>query len=121
MEAYFVTTSRFDRPRRADHDIFHLTLLAENNAGYRNLIKVSSNAYLDGFFYKPRVDFDLLEQHREGLIGTSGCLGSAVCQRLLADDYDGRPRAGGAVPGRARARLASSSSSRTTGSPTSTA
>ena len=57
------------------HDIFHLTLLAENNAGYHNLIKVSSGAYLDGFLYKPRVDFDLLEQHREGLIGTSGCLG----------------------------------------------
>ncbi len=89
MEAYMVTTSRFDRPRRADHDIYHLTLLAENNAGYRNLIKVSSHAYLDGFFYKPRVDFDLLERHREGLIATSGCLGGAVCQRLLADDYDG--------------------------------
>ena len=84
-----VTTSRFDRPRRADHDIFHLTLLAESDAGYRNLIKVSSNAYLDGFYYKPRVDFDLLEQHREGLIATSGCLGGAVSQRLLADDYDG--------------------------------
>jgi DNA polymerase-3 subunit alpha len=89
MEAYMVTTSRFDRPRRADHDIFHLTLLAENNAGYRNLIKISSHAYLDGFFYKPRVDFELLERHREGLIATSGCLGSAVCQRLLADDYAG--------------------------------
>jgi len=85
MEAYMVTTSRFDRPRRADHDIFHLTLRAENNAGYRNLIKISSHAYLDGFFYKPRVDFELLERHREGLIATSGCLGSAVCQRLLAD------------------------------------
>jgi DNA polymerase III subunit alpha len=89
MEAYMVTTSRFDRPRRADHDIFHLTLLAESNAGYRNLIKISSHAYLDGFFYKPRVDFELLERHREGLIATSGCLGSAVCQRLLADDYAG--------------------------------
>jgi len=89
MEAYFVTHSRFDRPRRDDHDIFHLTLLAENDAGYRNLIKVSSLAYLDGFFYKPRVDFELLEEHREGLIATSGCLGSAVCQRLLADDEAG--------------------------------
>src|SRR5581483_4293889 len=89
LEAYFVTTSRFDRPRRDDHDIFHLTLLAENDAGYRNLIKVSSHAYLDGFFYKPRVDFELLERHGEGLIATSGCLGGAVCQRLLADDYAG--------------------------------
>ncbi|MEX0663998.1 MAG: DNA polymerase III subunit alpha [Acidimicrobiia bacterium] len=88
-EAYFTTGDRRDKPRRADADIFHLTLLAENDAGYRNLIKVSSGAYLDGFHYKPRVDFELLEHHREGLIGTSGCLGSAVCQRLLADDDAG--------------------------------
>jgi DNA polymerase III subunit alpha len=89
MEAYFVATSRFDRPRRDDHDIFHLTLLAETNAGYRNLIKISSQAYLDGFFYKPRVDFELLEQYGDGLIATSGCLGSAICQRLLVDDHLG--------------------------------
>ncbi|HEV2993996.1 MAG TPA: DNA polymerase III subunit alpha [Acidimicrobiia bacterium] len=89
MEAYFVTHSRFDRPRRDDHDIFHLTLLAESDAGYKNLIKISSSAYLDGFFYKPRVDFELLEEHRDGLIVTSGCLGSAVCQRLLVDDAPG--------------------------------
>ena len=89
MEAYFVTASRFDRPRRDDHDIFHLTLLAENEAGYRNLIKISSLAYLEGFFYKPRVDFELLERYGDGLLATSGCLGSAVCQRLLAGDEDG--------------------------------
>jgi DNA polymerase-3 subunit alpha len=89
MEGYFVTTSRRDRPRRDEHEIFHLTLLAENDAGYRNLIKLASYAYLEGFFYKPRLDFELLERHREGLIATSGCLGSAVCQRLLADDQAG--------------------------------
>jgi DNA polymerase-3 subunit alpha len=88
-EAYMVTTSRFDRPRRDDHHIYHLTLLAESTQGYRNLIKVSSHAYLDGFFTKPRVDFELLEQHHEGLVATSGCLGGAVSQALLADDYDG--------------------------------
>ena len=88
-EAYMVTTSRHDRPRRDEHDIFHLTLLAESNAGYRNLIKVSSHAYLDGFFMKPRADFELLEQYHEGLIGTTGCLGGAVSQRLLKDDYEG--------------------------------
>src|SRR5436190_1019392 len=86
-EAYFVSTSRFDRPRRADHDIYHLTLLAETNAGYQNLIKVASNAYLDGFYYKPRIDFELLEQHRAGLVATSGCLGGLVCQQLMAGDY----------------------------------
>ncbi len=89
IEAYQIEGSRFDRPRRADHDIFHLTLLAETNQGYRNLIKVASHAYLDGFFYKPRVDFDLLEQHGAGLIGTSGCLGGLVSQQLLRGDYDG--------------------------------
>src|SRR6476660_8621700 len=64
-EAYMVTTSRHDRPRRDEHDIYHLTLLAESTQGYKNLIKVSSGAYLDGFFQKPRVDFDLLQQHVE--------------------------------------------------------
>ncbi len=88
-EADMVGGSRFDRPRRADHEIYHLTLLAESNQGYRNLMKVASHAYLDGFFYKPRVDFELLEQHRDGLIATSGCLGGLVCQQLQADDYDG--------------------------------
>jgi DNA polymerase-3 subunit alpha len=88
-EAYMVTTSRFDRPRRDDHDIYHLTILAESTEGYRNLIKVASHAYLDGYYYKPRVDFELLEQHAKGLVATTGCLGGAVSQRLLADDYAG--------------------------------
>ncbi len=88
-EAYMVTTSRFDRPRRDEHDIYHLTILAESTEGYRNLIKVASHAYLDGYYYKPRVDFDLLEQHAKGLVATTGCLGGAVSQRLLADDYAG--------------------------------
>ena len=89
MEAYFTTGDRRDRPRRAESDIFHLTLLSESDAGYHNLIKLSSGAYLEGFHYKPRVDFELLERHRDGLIGTTGCLGSAVCQRLLSDDTTG--------------------------------
>ena len=88
-EAYMVTTSRFDRPRRDDHDIYHLTVLAETTEGYRNLIKVSSDAYLDGYYYKPRVDFELLERHAKGLVATTGCLGGAVSQALLADDYAG--------------------------------
>ena len=89
MEAYFTVGDRRDKPRRVDGDITHLTLLAESDAGYHNLIKVSSGAYLEGFHYKPRVDFELLGKHHEGLIGTSGCLGSAVCQALLAGDERG--------------------------------
>ncbi|HEY7440013.1 MAG TPA: DNA polymerase III subunit alpha [Acidimicrobiia bacterium] len=96
MEGYFVDTSRFDRPRRAEHDIYHLTMLAETNEGYRNLIKVSSQAYLDGFYYKPRTDWELLAQHSAGLIATSGCLGGLVCQLLLNEE----PLAARAAAGR---------------------
>ncbi|MDQ1478125.1 MAG: polymerase subunit alpha, partial [Actinomycetota bacterium] len=52
MEGYFTNMSRFDRPKRSEHEIFHLTMLAETNEGYRNLIKVTSAAYLDGYYYK---------------------------------------------------------------------
>ena len=88
-EGYFVSTDRRDRPKRSEHDIYHLTLLAETTQGYKNLIKVSSHAFLEGFYYKPRIDFELLEQHHEGLIATTGCLGGLVSQRLMAGDYKG--------------------------------
>ena len=60
----------------------HLTLLAEDNAGYSNLIKLTSTAYLEGYYYKPRVDWDLLETHSQGLIALSGCLSGRVCKAL---------------------------------------
>ena len=60
----------------------HLTLLARDNAGYSNLIKLSSLGYLEGYYYKPRVDWELLESHREGLIALSGCLSGRVCKAL---------------------------------------
>src|SRR5689334_22254891 len=60
----------------------HLTLLAETNEGYGNLIKLSSLGYLEGYYYKPRVDWELLEQHRGGLIALSGCLSGRVCEAL---------------------------------------
>ena len=86
MEGYFTNTSRFDRPKRSEHEIFHLTMLAETNEGYRNLIKVTSSAYLDGYYYKPRSDWELLERHHEGITATSGCLGGLVSQLILAGD-----------------------------------
>ena len=89
MEGYFVATSRFDRPKRADHEMYHLTLLAETTQGYKNLMKVSSQAYLDGFYYKPRTDWELLELHHEGIIASSGCLGGLVCQKILKGDDEG--------------------------------
>ena len=83
MEAYFTDGSRFDRPKRSEHEIYHLTLLAESNTGYHNLMQVSSQAYLDGYYYKPRTDWELFERHHEGLIATTGCLGGLVPQLIL--------------------------------------
>ncbi|MSZ55743.1 MAG: DNA polymerase III subunit alpha [Actinobacteria bacterium] len=68
---------------------YHLTLLAETNEGYRNLIKLSSLAFLEGYHYKPRIDWELLERHSKGLIATTGCLGGHVLQSLLNGDEKG--------------------------------
>ena len=84
MEGYFTNASRFDRPKRSEHEIFHLTMLAETNEGYRNLIKITSSAFLDGYYYKPRSDWELLERHHAGITATSGCLGGLVSQLILA-------------------------------------
>jgi len=99
LEAYMAGESRLERPvRRGRMDdtggdsgggeklYYHLSLLAETTQGYKNLIKLSSAAYLEGYYYKPRVDWELLERHREGVIATTGCLGGVVLQALLRDD-----------------------------------
>src|SRR5947209_19603847 len=100
IEAYMAGGSRFDRPVRrgrvddtggegsaGDKLYYHLTLLAESTAGYRNLLKLSSAAYLEGYWYKPRVDWELLERHHQGVIASTGCLGGLVLPALLkADD-----------------------------------
>src|SRR6478735_5700610 len=101
-EAYMAHDSRHERPsRRGRMDdtggdagggkklYYHLTLLAESNAGYRNLIQLSSRAYLEGYYYKPRLDWELLEQHSEGVIATTGCLGGHVLQSLMRGDEEG--------------------------------
>src|SRR5210317_1853272 len=84
-EAYITPGSRFDRPDRDKNKRYHLTLLAENNIGYQNLVEVVSKAYLEGFYYKPRLDYDLLREHAEGIIALSGCLGGEVAQHLAPD------------------------------------
>ena len=99
LEAYMAGESRAERPPRrgriddtgGDTDggqkqYYHLTVLAENDAGYRNLMKLSSAAYLEGFWIKPRVDWELLERYRDGIIATTGCLGGVVLQALLQGD-----------------------------------
>ncbi len=98
-EAYMAGESRHERPVRrgrvddtgGDVDggqklYYHLTLLAETVQGYRNLMKLSSAAYLEGYYYKPRLDWELLERHHDGLIATTGCLGGVVLQALLSGD-----------------------------------
>lgn len=88
-EVYTAARSRFDKQHEFDAESGHLILLAENEKGYRNLIELVSTAYLEGFYYKPRVDFELLEKHHEGLICLSACLAGDVARHLLGGDYDG--------------------------------
>ncbi len=89
-EAYLAPGSRFEKQRRDTAEPYtHLTLLAENQTGYRNLLKLVSSASLEGFFYKPRMDRELLARHADGIIATSGCLGGEVSQRLLKGDVAG--------------------------------
>ncbi|MGI9667964.1 MAG: DNA polymerase III subunit alpha [Acidimicrobiia bacterium] len=86
IEAYVTPGSRFDRPARRDDVRYHMTLLAENETGYRNLMKLASSAYEDGYYYKPRMDAELLTQYSGGLIATTGCLGGHVPQLLGVDE-----------------------------------
>src|SRR5437868_11801469 len=93
LEAYVATRSRHQKEGRADRDPYHLILLVKNLAGYRNLIKLSSLAHLEGYYYKPRIDKALLAEHSEGLIALSSCLGGEVASRLLEGDEAGAEQA----------------------------
>lgn len=84
-EAYVAPNSRFDK-NRENARAFHLTLLAKNYTGYKNLMKLASEAYLNGFYYKPRIDREYLAEHSEGIIAFSGCLASEICRNILAKD-----------------------------------
>ncbi len=101
-EAYMAHDHRSERPtRRGRVDdsggdteggkklYYHLTLLAENQTGYKNLIQLSSLAFMEGYYYKPRMDWELLEKYSDGLIATTGCLGGHVLQSLLNGDDKG--------------------------------
>ena len=71
VEAYMAHRSRFDKQPKIDADQHHLILLAKNEKGYKNLMKLTTIAHLEGFYYKPRIDMEILEKHSEGLICTS--------------------------------------------------
>ncbi|HUI40593.1 MAG TPA: DNA polymerase III subunit alpha [Terriglobia bacterium] len=86
-ETYVAATNRFDRAPDSDRPK-HLVLLAENECGYRNLVKLASSAYLEGYYYKPRIDKDLLARHSDGLIALSACLKGEVTAAVAAGKYD---------------------------------
>ncbi len=93
VEAYIAPGSRHDRENVKTFDgesnNYHLTLLVETPDGYKNLARLVSEAFLSGFYYKPRMDWELLEKHHEGIIALSGCLNGEVAKRLRAGDYGG--------------------------------
>src|SRR6195952_4496447 len=99
FEPYQADDSRRERPsRRGRLDdsggdaeggkklYYHLTLLAESDTGYKNLIQLASRAFMEGYYYKPRLDWELLDAHSEGIIASTGCLGGHVLQSLLNGD-----------------------------------
>ena len=88
MEAYVAANSHLDKQPKMGADQYHLLLLAKNFTGYKNLMKLTSIAHLEGFSYKPRIDFELLKQYHEGLIATSGCLASEFSQLILENKRD---------------------------------
>lgn len=87
-EVYVAPRSRFDKVHGIDSERYHLVLLCKNNDGYKNLIKLVSEGWVNGFYTKPRVDKDILEKHHEGLIALSGCLAGEVARALQNGDYD---------------------------------
>ncbi|MDD4323961.1 MAG: DNA polymerase III subunit alpha [Eubacteriales bacterium] len=87
-EVYVAPRSHTDKDAAFDRDQYHLILLAKNNQGYHNLIKLVSKAFVDGFYYKPRVDRELLEQYHEGLIALSACLSGEIPRKIMRGQLD---------------------------------
>lgn len=85
-EIYVVDGSRFDRP--ANEERYHLILLCENDKGYKNLIKIISAGFTEGFYYKPRVDYEILSKYHEGLICLTACLAGEIPRALVSNDYN---------------------------------
>lgn len=88
FEGYVANRTRFDKEPGIDNQRFHLTLLAENNTGYQNLMKLVTKSNLEGYYYKPRMDKDLLRECHEGVIALSGCLGGEFCKALWNNDEE---------------------------------
>ncbi|MFI3325453.1 MAG: DNA polymerase III subunit alpha [Clostridia bacterium] len=88
-EVYVAKRRMFDKVPHTDRGSRHLVLLCKNETGYKNLIKMVSKAFTEGFYFSPRVDFELIKKHSEGLVALSACLAGEVQQFLLAGDYQG--------------------------------
>ena len=87
-EVYTAKRSRFDKQSGLDSDLGHLVLLAKNNAGYKNLMKIVSCGFIEGFYYKPRIDMEVLEKHSDGIIALSACLSGDIPKALLQGDHE---------------------------------
>ena len=87
-EVYLAPNSRFDKSEKEDRSRFHLILLALNKTGYHNLVRLVSLAYIEGFYYKPRIDWEILEKYHEGLIACSSCLGGELPKAAINSEKD---------------------------------
>ncbi|MDF2588350.1 MAG: dnaE [Anaerocolumna sp.] len=88
-EVYVAPNSRFDREANSSDDrYYHLVLLAENDLGYANLMKIVSKGFIEGFYYKPRIDYEVLKEHHEGIIALSACLGGEVASNVRKGFYE---------------------------------
>ena len=89
-EIYVAPGSRFDREQsRGEDRYYHLVLLAENNQGYKNLMKIVTRGFTEGYYYRPRVDYEILERYHEGIIALSACLAGEIPNKILKEDYEG--------------------------------
>jgi len=88
-EVYTAARTRFDKDPIKDKNMGHLVLLAKNNKGYNNLIKIVSKGYTEGFYYKPRIDLEVLEEYSDDIICLSACLAGDIKRKILNNDYEG--------------------------------
>ncbi len=115
VETYVARRSMADKEGKADAQPFHLILLAKDDVGYRNLCRLVTDAHLDGYYYKPRIDREHLARHSQGLIGLSACLGGEIPRALETRRLGATPGSWPASTATSSAATGSSSSSRTTG------
>lgn len=93
IEAYVARNNRFSQSNKEDRSGHHLIVLAKNEKGYQNLIKLTSLSFIEGFYYRPRIDKEILEKYKEGLIVSSACLGGEIPQKIMNNDIEGAKEA----------------------------